>query len=831
MSHSMDGLDSASGPGVYPDTNSGNNNSRNVLFVLFTAAFVGGNLFLQTHSKLISFNYVLLIICGLITCSLVYKKTEVLRQQYFTYSLAFIIIFTGFFASYFRAWLQADNYLKHSLAADVMSQDVQIPACINSLPKTQSGFSRFIVEPITDSQSMHSHLKRIRVSANLKQFANTESEIEFKAGDCWHWNLRLKTTRGLRNTHTFDYEKWLYLQDVGATGYLRALPQKITKTKYPWLTFRANLASKIKQILPANSPITALILGLSLGIRDDISTQQWTVLQNTGTSHLLAISGLHIGIAALFGFYLGKILFIFLVKIKILNNSRHVFPLHLAIALSMVFAVFYSAMAGFSVSTQRACVMLLALSLCSFGSIRFKPSSILCIALITVLLFDPRALLSAGTWFSFIAVGILLTLIKREKQLVKKDLSLFKIRINKLKHAANLQLFLVLFLSVPVALVFSKVSIISPLVNFFLIPIFSLTVVPVLLVALIFINVIPEFTFALINLQHSWLEFLWKYIELFANLPIAHSELQMGAEFAALYCILLVALILPKGVLPRKYSFIMLMPFMFAFSAKTIKPHELDITVFDVGQGLSVFLQTANHQLLYDTGPGFRSGSSSAERVIKPWLQSENIKTISTLLISHSDNDHAGGAELINDTFKPEFVIAPKADSIDYTNACEAGYSWDWDGVHFEFLYPFENTRSKNTNNNSCVLRVSLHGKSILLTGDIEKEAERALLSVYKKLRSDIVFVPHHGSRTSSTVEFVNAVNPQIAIIPAGFANRWRFPKPDILQRWQKSGADVYNIATTGQLNLKINSQGEISQSTWIATQCRYWHQDCQNGE
>ena len=835
MSHSMDGLDPEPGPHFMPVAKQGNPFSRNFLCLLFTLAFVAGNLLLQVSAKLISFNNLVLVsLTTIIICFLyksLYKNISLYTQKYTINSLVILILLVGFYGGYFRAWTQANNYLEHSLAANVMSQDVQLPACISTIPQKQSDFSRFIIEPLSSSTSEYSHLKRIRVSANLKQILNTESGVEFKAGDCWQWNLRLKTSRGLRNKHSFDYEKWLYLQDVSATAYLRSTPQLLAKTKYPWLAFRARLADEIKQKLPDNSPITALILGLSLGIRDDISTQQWTVLQNTGTSHLLAISGLHIGIAALFGFYFGKIIYFLLAKMAVIKNTARVFPLYLALSLSMLFAIFYAAMAGFSVSTQRACVMLLTLSLCSFSSFKFKPSSILCLALIAVLAYDPRAILSAGTWFSFLAVAILMILIKREQKLVPQAASFLKPHLTKIEQAANLQLFLVVFLSVPVALVFAKVSIISPLVNFFLIPIFTFTVVPLLLIALLLTKLVPDVAFSLINFEHAWLEFLWKLIEKISNLPIAQIDLQLSPLTALLLCTLLLPSILPKGILPRKYIFILLVPFLVGFTAKTVKPNELSITVFDVGQGLSVFLQTSNHQLLYDTGPAFRSGSSSAEHVIKPWLHSENIKTISTLLVSHSDNDHAGGLELIKDTFNPISVIAPKDDNIIYTHACEAGYSWTWDGVLFEFLYPFKSTLSKNTNNRSCVLKVSLHGKSVLLTGDIEKEAERSMLYKQIAVQSDIVFVPHHGSKTSSTAEFVQAVNPQIAIIPAGFANRWRFPKPDILQRWQDSGAEIYTIADTGELNLKINSHGEISLSSWISTQCRYWHQDCINRE
>ncbi len=828
MSYSMDGLDSESGLDFLAVAKNATAYTRNTRFLLFTAAFVVGNLLLQSSAKLLSFSHMTFI--GFALLILVFALTYYSGRKLQIKNMILGLVLLGLCLGYSRAWLQANNYLKHSLAPDVMSQDVQIPACISSIPQTQSGFSRFIIRPLRSQANQASliHLKNIRLSVNLKQFGDSKTKLEFKAGECWHWNLRLKTTRGLRNKHGFDYEKWLYLQDVGATAYIRALPQKIAVSKYPWLSLRSRLAEEIKQALPQGSNITGLILGLSLGMRDDIETSQWQILQNTGTSHLLAISGLHIGIAALFGFYFGKILYLLLFRTVFIGSNQRFSPLNCALVSSMIFAIFYAAMAGFSVSTQRACIMLITLSVCSIGARKFKASSIFCIALIAVLIFDPKAILSAGTWFSFLAVAVLLILVKREKHFIdirQLDASRKK---QKLIQAIKLQFFLVLFLAVPVALVFSKVSIVSPLVNFLLIPIFSFTVVPVLLVSLLFISVNQELAFKFLNVEHDWLELIWKFLEVCSNLPLAQLDLQLSPVSALLFNLLLLPLILPKGVLNRAYCLVLLLPFMFGFSAKPLNPGELDITVFDVGQGLSVLLKTSKHQVLYDTGPAFRNGSSSAGRVIKPWLYAENIHSLSALIISHSDNDHSGGLNLIKQSFTPKQIFAPAADSIDYTLACESGVSWVWDNVRFEFIYPLRKSKNKKKNNNSCVLRVSLHGKSLLISGDIEKEAERALLSQYSSLKSHILIVPHHGSRTSSTIEFVNSVKPQIAVIPAGFANRWRFPKADILNRWQKASGEVHTIAETGELNFHIDAKGQTSTKTWISTQCRYWHQDCQ---
>ena len=826
MSQLMDELDNRSNSQLLHTNEKGNFYTRYSLFLIFTSAFTIGNFVLQQSSQLVSFSTLLVIFIILSFIYVLYIRFKQNKQNFFSIELIILIMLAGFYAGYFRAWVQASNYLKNSLAAEIMSVDTKTTGCISSLPKQESDFSRFIINPIFDLESPTKHLKRIRVSANLKQFPNEVSGFSFNAGECWEFDLRLKTTRGLRNRHGFDYEKWLYQQNIGATAYLRAVPLKLAKQKYPLLRFRAKMAENLKRQLPEDEHITALILGLTLGIRDDLSAEQWQVLQKTGTSHLLAISGLHIGIAALFGFYIGKLLH--LLSFFILRKAQLKFSsLSSGLVIGMLFALSYSALAGFSVSTQRACIMLLLASLALLSERRFKSITILSFALIVVQLIDPVAILSSGTILSFMAVWVLIYLARRDKGFLKKPSNFMLTLSGKIKQVAYLQVLLVILLSVPVAFVFSSVSVIAPLINFILIPVFTLSVVPVLLIAILCSKALPLLSQVLFSIEHTWLTHIWKALEWSASFPLTSTNLSISTSQAILITLILIPLLMPKNILPRQYIAILLMPLIFGFKAQAIENGTIKMTVFDVGQGMSVLIQTENHQLLYDTGPSFRSGSSSAERVIHPWLKAENIVSLSALVLSHSDNDHAGGEQFIRREFSPNFIYAPAKDKLDYTAACEAGKKWNWDGVDFEFIYPFKNTPSSSTNNLSCVLRVTVADKSILLTGDIEKQAERVLLQNYRDLKSNIVFVPHHGSSSSSMLHFVNRVNADYAIIPAGFANRWRFPKEQVLMRWADSGAKLSTIADTGELTLIINSKDEIEVKSWNLKYCRYWHQDC----
>jgi len=799
--------------------------TRYSLFLLFTMIFVLGNSVLQRSANLISLKVLLLGISSVLCLGLVYlrlSKNTSLRH----FVQVLLIVSSAFSLGYSRAWIQATNYLNHSLAANVMALDLKIPACISSLPSREGNLYRFIINPIGASHSSKNELKRIRLSVNLKQLSKDKKHFEFLAGECWLWDLRLKTTRGLRNQHGFDYEKWLYQQNIGATAYLRSLPKKLKIQKYPLLKFRANMAKKIDSQLPDKPEISSLILGLTLGIRDNLSKLQWQVLQKTGTSHLLAISGLHVGIAAIFGFYFGQVIFFFTLII-FRNFVSRVSPLSLGLSFGLLFAIFYAALSGFSVSTQRACIMLIVATLALLCKRRFKAYTILSFALITVLLIDPKAILSSGTFLSFIAVVVLIYFSRKEKMLNKSKNNLLLKSAKKINKVLYLQVVLVMLLSIPVALTFASVSTIAPLVNLVLIPLFTITVVPVLLMAVLSSKFLPVFSQTMLLVEHAWLAQIWGFLEKLASFNLASIDLYISFTQICLCAILLAQTMLPKYFLSKRYLVIIAMPLLFGFRAEHIPHGELKMTVFDVGQGLSVLLQTENYQLLYDTGPAFRSGSSSAQRVIQPWLKSNNINTLSAMVISHSDNDHAGGADFIRKEFQPFDIYSPKKDKLNYTQACEAGKKWMRDGVTFEFLYPFANTPALSTNNLSCVLKVSVDEQSILLTGDIEKEAERVLIRNYADLHNTIVFVPHHGSRSSSTKVFTSRVHPQYAIVPAGFANRWRFPKEEVLQAWLDSGAQIKTLSETGELSLTINPDEEVEIKTWISENCRYWHQDC----
>ncbi|MBT8140747.1 MAG: DNA internalization-related competence protein ComEC/Rec2 [Gammaproteobacteria bacterium] len=800
--------------------------SRTLALVLFTLAFVAGIFFVQQQSRLFtSLELLCVLLPTTVFCLYLWRLQRLKRLTAFLLKIG-LLVMLGIGMGYLRAHIQAHVYLSNSAAPDVMAQDLSLDACIASIPQAKGSVLRFVIQPQDEQVT---HIRRIRVNAY-----NLEDPKKFTAGSCWNFTLRLKTTRGLRNNESFDYELWLYQQGIGATAYLRAEAIDLETNRYPWLQVREGLANTIRSALPGNSNITALILGLSLGLRDDISTEQWTVLQNTGTSHLLAISGLHISIAAMFGFYLGKILWLAwaLPASRISRLAQPAFsPLKCGLLLGGGFAFIYAALAGFSVPTQRACIMLLVASIGVFGKRRLHAVSILALALLMVTAMDPIAVMASGTWLSFMAVAVLIYLAKRDKVFNRPEKKLLRRFKHKFSGLMRMQFLLVLLLSVPVAMSFSKVSLVAPLVNLVLIPLFTLSVVPVLLVAVILQGVLPELSQQLYWWEHQWLGVVWQMLEWVSVWSLSSQDLRLGWFQILCVLILLITLILPRGLVARHYASVLILPLISGFAPGKSVKSGLSMQVYDVGQGLSVFIQTQHHQLIYDTGPAFRQGGNTAEMVVIPDLQARGVRQLSGAIISHSDNDHAGGLASIQKAFAPKVLYAPAKDPLPGSMPCTAGTTWTWDDVSFAFLHPSPSTLSGDNNDYSCVLKISYAGRSILLTGDIETLAEYELLQQHSNdnslLNSDIVFAPHHGSLSSSTPEFVQATQADQVIFAAGFANRWRFPKIEVVGRWQRIGARIHNIAASGQLEFQISPGGSIKSTSWRETNCRYWHQDC----
>ena len=347
---------------------------------------------------------------------------------------------------------------------------------------------------------------------------------------------------------------------------------------------------------------------------------------------------------------------------------------------------------------------------------------------------------------------------------------------------------------------------------------------PVLLLAIILLFFLPSISVKLFDLIEVLNHIVWYILNIMANNDYSLVNIAVPSLLILSLSIAgILFLLAPKGVAIRFLGVMWLLPLLFPMQAKP-EFDEFNFTLLDVGQGLAAVIQTKNEVLVYDTGAKFSDRFNAGANIIIPYLKSEGINEISTLIVSHGDNDHIGGADalLIDYEIKNIFSSVPEKINNPVTEHCYAGQKWNWDGVNFEILHPGK--LKLKGNNASCVLKVSTQNVSILLTGDIEKQAEFTLTNNNpSRLKADILIVPHHGSKTSSTLEFIKKVNPKYAFFPVGYRNRFGFPKQDIIQRYEDLGVDTRFSYQSGALLVKVRKDGlEIAE--YRKQNQKIWH-------
>jgi competence protein ComEC len=387
--------------------------------------------------------------------------------------------------------------------------------------------------------------------------------------------------------------------------------------------------------------------------------------------------------------------------------------------------------------------------------------------------------------------------------------------------------FVLLFGLMPMTLaLFGRVSLLAPLTNMLVVPIFNLVTVPFCLLGLLLDGPLVQAGNLLIHVAHASIEIALSAIGWIGRWPFSSAEPPLGG-----YRVIFVAgctviwAILPPGWPGRHLAFVAFAATLL-YKPPTVPTNCLDVHALDVGQGLAVVLRTRRHTLVYDTGPSFASGSSTAKLVIGPFLKANGVSTIDTLVVSHADLDHSGGARWLADAFDIDQLMLGEAlkRPVGPGTACSAGRVWQWDGIDFRFLHP-DSAGRWHGNNASCVLLVQIGEHKLLIPGDIEAPAENSIVSGQVVGQVDLVVVPHHGSRTSSSPGFVDMLRPSLAIVPAGYRNRWGFPKPDITARWEDSGARVLTTGQVGAVSRRYcagNPAGPLRLERDHSR--RYWH-------
>jgi competence protein ComEC len=629
-----------------------------------------------------------------------------------------------------------------------------------------------------------------------------------KAGQFWQFTVKLKQPHGRFNPDQFDYERWLFMQNIGATGYVKNKPEpKLIARKSLILSvdsLRQIIADKLTELV-GDTRYMGVIKALTIGERSEISAKQWKIFRNTGTVHLLAISGLHIGLIAGFAYLLAR-----KIAIKVALSS----PQIIATVFSIFTAFLYSALAGFSLPTQRALLMLTVAMAAISWQRNITPVNTLSITMLVVLLFDPLAVLSAGFWLSYLAV--VLIVYSLTGRLAKAGYWAGAVKIHWVT-ALGLSPLLLYY--------FQQVSIVAPVANLFTVPVISLLVVPLCLLAVFMMFFVPVIAEALFFLVNSILQVLWHVLSLLNEMTYATLSIASVSFYAVPLSLFGIAILLsPRGIPARWLGLVMLLP-LFITDIKKPDQGDVTLTLLDVGQGLATVVETANHVLVFDTGAKYSRQSDMGNMVVVPFLNNKGIKRVDTLIISHGDNDHIGGAESVIAAQQVDKILtsAPKMLAEYNPVQCQVGQSWVWDEVEFDILSPQQNLYVSE-NNNSCVLKVSTKQGSILLTGDIEQIAEHGLIKNYpQQINSDVLVAPHHGSKTSSTLNFLKHVKPRYVLIPSGFRNRFSFPHKEVLKRYQQINAKVFNVAEEGALIVKVENNTYTLHST-RKDQGKYWN-------
>lgn len=709
------------------------------------------------------------------------------------------------------AWFYAASVLSGGLATELEGQDVHLVGVVASVPIIEEQRTRFEFD-VTRLYREGTILPAPRRVLLNWYYPDTA----LQAGDRWDLVVRLKRPHGLSNPGSFDYETWLFRHGIRATGYVRDQAEQRLLER-PGGAQRINrlrqlLADAMDEVL-VDHEFAGILKALSIGERAGITPQHWNVLTATGTSHLVAISGLHVGLVAGMMFFLVRAMWS---RLPFLTLC---WPAPKAGALAGIAAAgIYAALAGFSIPTQRALIMVTAVMGSVMTARATCPSQVLGLALLLVLVWDPPAVLEPGFWLSFGAVAIIFY--GMGQRITPRGVWW---------RWGRVQVWVAIGLAPLLIILFQRVSLVSPFANLIAVPWVTLIVVPLALLGTLLLLPLPGLGSALLMMADGALGGLWPLLEYMAHSDIAQWLQAPPPQWAYIPALLgTLWLLAPAGMPGRWLGAVLLAPMLVVHPARPA-PGEAWFTLLDVGQGLAAVVQTAGHTLVFDAGPASSERFNAGEAVIAPFLRHYGRNRIDAMIISHGDMDHRGGAAAILQAFKVQRLLTSVPDKITWTQGavetCSAGQAWQWDGVRFELLYPFPGQPYRG-NDASCVLRIESPGNSVLLPGDIERRSESALIEQYaERLATDILVAPHHGSNTSSTGEFLRAVQPRFTLFPVGYRNRYGFPKEEVVARYREEGAVMLDTAQDGAITFRLGSSGmAMAPESYRHQMRRYWH-------
>jgi competence protein ComEC len=721
-------------------------------------------------------------------------------------------------AGFLWAAFVAQTLLDGALDPRLEGQDVLVTGIIASLPERRDRGVRFQLAP------ERLHWQGIEQAVPGRLLLNWYGAAPLlRVGERWQLQVRLKRPHGFMNPGGFDYEAWLFRQGIRAKGYVRtpkgvpAPNRRLAATDtYPVERLRQTLRERLNATL-STQPLRGILIALAIGDRQQITSRHWEVLTRTGTSHLVAISGLHVGLVAGFAFFAVRRLW------RLSARAVLWWPAAKAGALAgLLAAVVYAMLAGFSVPTQRALIMIAVVMLATILQYRTRPSNLLALALLLVLILDPMAVLAAGFWLSFGAVAVILYGMSGRLGGGSRWRRWWW-------QWGRVQWLVALGLLPLLVLLFGQASLVAPLANLAAVPWVSLLTVPLTLAGTLVLWLWPGLGEVLLGLAGWSVEILWWWLEALGDWRFAHWRLPSSPVWAVVAAVVgVVWLLAPQGLPARWVGGIWLLPLVLV-RPDGIPLGEAHFALLDVGQGLAAVVRTQEHVLVFDAGPRFASGFNSGEAVVAPYLHAYGARHIDLLMVSHADNDHRGGVEGLVAQVPVQRIVSSAPERLAPLSAgpCRAGMRWEWDGVQFEILHPDATMprSGRQANNRSCVLRVQAGGGSVLLSGDIEQAAEQVLVARGAALAADVLVVPHHGSRTSSSEAFLTAVAPRFALFPVGYRNRYGFPKPDVVARYRRREVGLFDTAHHGAIEIRLGGEDGIGRiETYRQRAARYWH-------
>lgn len=695
-------------------------------------------------------------------------------------------LFGALLSGFGLAGLHASASLAQQLPDALERSDISVEGRIVELPQSELRRTRFRFR-VDRSASLPEALRGKLLQ--LAWYDQDPAARDLQSGTRWRLTLKLRAPRGLRNPGGFDSEKYALAQRVAATGYVRD-PSLARRLSAPvgidaW---RDATSQRIGRSIPQASSrfIRALALGDTRGLDD----ADWEILRATGLTHLIAISGFHVGLVAGFFALLAAALWRLLPVL-----ARRVPRPEASAVAALIGASGYAAVAGFALPTVRTALMIAVIVAARLWRRPQRPAESLALAAIVLLVIDPLALLAPGFWLSFVGVGWLLWCLPHGSQ-------------NMLKDFLSAQGVATLGLLPLTVVLFGQASVAGPLANLLAVPWWSLVVVPLSLIGTALDAVHAGWGAWSWQLAVHAFDLTWPQFERLGSSGIALWWLPAARWFALPLALLgTLWLLLPRGVPGKPLAMLLWLPLLWP-QRDLPEGGEAEIVVIDVGQGLSVLVRTKNHSLLYDMGPALKDGFDAGERAVIPALHALGVRGIDTAVVSHGDNDHAGGLDAVRRVFPMDRVMGPAGSPTVTTHRCIAGNRWRWDGVTFRFLHPPPHFPYLK-NESSCVLRIeSAHGAA-LLTGDIGNIVERDLVRLEARdVRADVVLMAHHGSGGSSDADFVAASGARHAVVSAGYGNRFRHPKPEVVSRWQRAGARVVATVDRGALQIRLRSGG-----------------------